>query len=62
MRNVWKGMVIGALTGAATGLVLDLGQRGAEEVTALGSAAVDRMPEVTGRVRQVVSDVRVQHP
>jgi gas vesicle protein len=55
-------MVIGALTGAATGLVLDLGQRGAEEVTALGSAAVDRMPEVAGRVRQAVSDVASNIP
>jgi hypothetical protein len=38
VRNVWKGMVIGALTGAAAGLVLDLGERGTEKAVALGGA------------------------
>jgi hypothetical protein len=57
VRNVWKGMVIGALTGAATGLALDLGERGTERVAALGGAVVDHAPEVAGHVRQVVSDV-----
>jgi len=56
VRNVWKGMVIGALTGAATGLALDLGERGAAGAAALGGAAVDHAPEVAGHVRQAVSD------
>jgi hypothetical protein len=38
MKNVWKGMVIGALTGAAAGLMLDLGERGTEKAVALGGA------------------------
>ena len=56
MRNVWKGMVIGALTGAATGLVLDLGEQGRERVAAFGGAVVEHTPEVAGHVRQAVSD------
>ena len=56
MRNVWKGMVIGALTGAATGLVLDLGERGGERVAAIGGSVVEHAPEVAGHVRQAVSD------
>jgi hypothetical protein len=50
MRNVWKGLVIGALTGAAAGLVLDLGEHGAERAVALGGAAggavARRAPEI----------------
>jgi hypothetical protein len=56
VKNVWKGMVIGALTGAATGLVLDLGERGTERVAALGGAVVEHAPGVADHVRQVVSD------
>ena len=55
MRNVWKGMVIGALTGAATGLVVDIGERGAEGAAGIGTAVVEHVPEVAGQVRQVVS-------
>ncbi len=67
MRNVWKGMVVGALTGAATGLALDLGERGAAKAAALSGlgaakaaelhgAAVDHAPLFVDHVRHVVSD------
>ena len=56
VRNVWKGMVIGALTGAATGLVLDLGERGAEGAAALGGAVAQHAPEVADHLRHSVSD------
>ena len=62
MKNVWKGMVLGALTGAATGAALDMGKRGAEGVTALSGAVVEHVPEVAGRVRQAVSHVATNSP
>jgi hypothetical protein len=50
MRNVWKGLVIGALTGAGAGLVIDLGEHGGERAVALGGAAggavARRAPEI----------------
>jgi hypothetical protein len=49
-------MVVGALTGAATGLALDLGERGAARAAVLSGAAVDHAPQFAGHVRQVVSD------
>jgi hypothetical protein len=48
MRNVWKGMVIGALTGAAAGLALDLGEQGVEKAAALGGAVARHAPDVAG--------------
>ena len=57
VKNVWKGMVIGALTGAATGVALDIGKSGVEGVAALSGAVVEHAPEVAGRVRQAVGDV-----
>ncbi len=56
MRNVWKGMVVGALTGAAAGLVLDLGERGAEGAAALGGAVAQHAPEVADHLRHRVTD------
>ncbi len=49
MRNVWKGMVIGALTGAAAGLALDLGEQGVEKAAALGGAVARLAPDVADR-------------
>ena len=60
-------MVVGALTGAATGLALDLGERGAARAAALSGlgaaraaelsgAAVDHAPQFADHVRHVVSD------
>lgn len=54
MRNVWKGLVIGGLTGAAAGLALDLGERGAKGASALGEAVAQHAPEVADHVRQTV--------
>ena len=44
MKNVWKGMVIGALTGAAAGVVLDLGERGTEKAVAGGAVGAGWWP------------------
>ena len=56
MRNVWKGMVIGAFTGASAGLMLDLGERGASDIAALGGRIGERAPQVADHVREVVND------
>lgn len=54
MRNVWKGLVIGGLTGAAAGLALDLGESGARGASALGEAVAQHAPEVADHVRHSV--------
>jgi hypothetical protein len=55
VRNVWKGLVIGGLTGAAAGLALDLGERGARGASALGEAMAQHAPEVADHVRHTVA-------
>ncbi len=60
MKNVWKGLVIGALTGAAAGAALDLGERGGRSLSAgasaLGGAVAQHAPEVAEQVRHTLSD------
>jgi hypothetical protein len=56
MKNMWKGLVIGGLTGAAAGLALDLGERGAQGVAVLGGAVAQRAPEVADHLRHSVGD------
>ncbi len=51
MRNMWKGLVIGGLTGAAAGLALDLGERGAQGVAQLGGAVASKAPAVVDHLR-----------
>ncbi len=36
VRNIWKGLIVGGLTGAAAGAVLDLFDRGARLVGVAG--------------------------
>jgi hypothetical protein len=57
MRNVWKGLVLGAFTGAATGLVLDLLEGGARQVSSSLESASLNVPVVTDRVREGVSEL-----
>jgi hypothetical protein len=56
MKNVWKGLVIGGLTGVAAGVVLDVLDRGARQATVLGDKVAHQAPEVVGRLRHAVSD------
>lgn len=51
MRNVWKGLIIGALTGAGAGAVLDLLARGGQEAVLLGGRAKDYVPVAGDRIR-----------
>ena len=63
MKNVWKGLVVGAFTGAGVGLVLDVLDRGAQRVAAVGDVvgdvveeAVQHVPQVATKLRQGVSE------
>jgi hypothetical protein len=56
MKNVWKGLVLGGLTGVAAGIVLDALDRGAQRASALGERVAHQTPEVVGRLRDAVSD------
>lgn len=55
MRNTWKGLVIGGLTGAGAGLVLDLLNRGARLVSLTGQKAADMAPGAAERVKSAVA-------
>ena len=55
VRNVWKGLVIGGLTGAGAGVMIDLLDRGARLVGVTGRKAVDLAPEAAGRVKSAVT-------
>ncbi len=56
MKNVWKGLVVGGLTGVAAGLALDILNRGAREVSAFGGKVGHQAPDTVGRIRHAVSD------
>ena len=59
MKNVWKGLVVGALTGAGVGLVLDVLDRGAQKAGAVGEVVEDvvqHAPQVVARVRHGVTE------
>jgi hypothetical protein len=56
MKNVWKGLVIGGLTGMAGGLFLDGLDRGARGAAALSNRAAEEVPEVAGHLRDAIAD------
>ncbi len=51
MRNTWKGMVLGALSGAAVGLVLDLVDRALQGANTAAHAAPDAAARAGGSMR-----------
>ena len=51
MRNTWKGMVLGALSGAGVGLVLDLVDRAVAGANTAAHAAPDAAARAGGSVR-----------
>ena len=53
MRNVWKGLVVGGLTGVAAGIILDLVTGAAEQAGEAGRRVKGRAPDLAGRVRHV---------
>jgi hypothetical protein len=55
MRNVWKGLVVGGLTGVAAGAILDSVARASQKAVELGGQVRGRAPEA-GRLVQSLSD------
>ena len=55
MRNVWKGLVVGGLTGVTAGVVLDSISRASKKAVELGGQVRDHAPEA-GRWVQSLSE------
>lgn len=55
MKNVWKGLVVGGLTGMAGGLLLDGLDRGARDASELSNKVVKEAPEVAGHLRDSIA-------
>jgi hypothetical protein len=55
MRNVWKGLVVGGLTGVTAGAVLDSISRASKKAVELGGQVRDHAPEA-GRLVQSLTD------
>lgn len=53
MRNVWKGLVVGGMTGVAAGAVLDSVARASEKAVELGGHLRARAPEGAGLVQSL---------
>ena len=56
MRNVWKGLVVGGLTGVAAGVILDWITEAAEEAGEAGRQVKGRAPEFASKVKQVATE------
>lgn len=52
MRNTWKGMVLGALSGAAVGLLLDSIEKAARGASDAAHAAPPAAARAGGRARE----------
>lgn len=57
MKNAWKGLVVGALTGMAGGVVLDLGVGSRRKAAAVMGEVADRAPGVIERIPEAASHV-----
>jgi hypothetical protein len=55
MKNVWKGLIVGGLTGVLAGFVLDGVARASKKAADLGEQVLEHAPEA-GRWVQTVSD------
>ena len=55
MKNVWKGLIVGGLTGVLAGFVLDGVTRASKKASALGDQVLEHAPEA-GRWVQTVTD------
>ncbi len=51
MRNTWKGLVVGALTGMAGGAVMDMAARAGRSAASLVDGAKERVPDATRKVK-----------
>jgi hypothetical protein len=56
MRNVWKGLVVGGLTGVAAGIILDLFTEAAEQAGEAGRKVKGRAPDLASNVKHVAAE------
>jgi len=57
MKNTWKGLVVGALTGMLGGVVLDAAVRTRQEASRVIDKAVERAPGIAERVPDAAAAV-----
>jgi predicted nucleic acid-binding OB-fold protein len=55
VRNVWKGLIVGGLTGVAAGIVLDVGNRGSQLGGAAAKRAADLAPKAADRLKSAAA-------
>ena len=55
MRNIWKGLIVGALTGAGIGAIVDFFTQGAHLIQIAGQKAVEAAPGAADRVKDTAS-------
>ena len=55
MRNVWKGLVVGGLTGVVAGVTLDSIANASKKAAAIGDQVIEHAPDA-GRWVQSVTD------
>jgi len=62
MRNVWKGLVVGGLTGVGAGAVLDLFGQGSRLARVAGGRAAGMAPRAADRIKSaaITGSARVQ--
>jgi len=53
VRNVWKGLAVGGLTGVAAGVVLDMARKASDKASAVGGRLKERAPEAGHWVHEV---------
>lgn len=59
MKNVWKGLMVGGLTGAAIGVTLDGGARARAQVHHVASDATEQMRHLASGAAGWISDADV---
>jgi hypothetical protein len=52
MRNAWKGLIVGAFTGAGIGILLDGGSSAGRGAAAAARAARDHAPDALRKARE----------
>lgn len=55
MRNVWKGLIVGGLTGVVAGIALDMGNRGSQLGAAAAKRAADLAPKAADRLKSAAT-------
>lgn len=55
MRNVWKGLVVGGLTGVAAGGILDAVAKAAQKAAGVGDQVVEHAPDAGHWVQSVAT-------